>query len=137
MAGIYKQGQGYWVRMMSAIAAGLLVFMGAVWLWDVLAGVAFGAVRTVYVQAICAVMFIGVFSILGYYLICRSHKVGDFMIATEGEMKKVNWSTRREILGSTWVVIGLTFIVAVIIGILDLSYSMLFQAAGVLNKAAG
>ena len=30
------------------------------------------------------------------------------MIATEGEMKKVNWSTRREILGSTWIVIGLT-----------------------------
>jgi hypothetical protein len=27
-------------------------------------------------------------------------KVVDFMIATEGELKKVNWSTRREIVGS-------------------------------------
>ena len=34
----------------------------------------------------------------------------DFMIATEGEMKKVNWSTRREILGSTWVVIAVTML---------------------------
>ena len=35
------------------------------------------------------------------------------MIATEGEMKKVNWSTRREIIGMTWVVIGLTVFIAV------------------------
>ena len=28
---IYKKGQGYWVRLMSAIACGTLILMGAVW----------------------------------------------------------------------------------------------------------
>jgi preprotein translocase subunit SecE len=133
-AGMYKQGQGYWTRMMSAVAGGLIVFMGAVWLWDTLAGVRIGPIHSVYVQAGAAVLFLAVLSGLGYYLICRSQKVGDFLIATEGEMKKVNWSTRREIMASTWVVIGLTFVVAMIIGVLDLTYTMMFKAIGVLER---
>ena len=39
---IYKKGQGYWTRMMSAIAAGLIIFMGAVWLWDILKAIRIG-----------------------------------------------------------------------------------------------
>ena len=100
MIGIYKKGQGYWTRMMSGIAAGLLIFMGASWLWKVM-NFRIGAVETVYVQAGAAVIFIGVLSVLVYYLIAVHKKVVDFLIATEGEMKKVNWSTRREIMGST------------------------------------
>ena len=48
--GIYKQGQGYWVRLMSAIGLGLLVMMGVVWLWDQLSGVQIGDIEPVYVQ---------------------------------------------------------------------------------------
>ena len=65
------------------------------------------------------------------------YEVVDFLIATEGEMKKVNWSTRREILGSTWVVIGLTFVVALIIGVLDLTYSSFFSWVNVLDTTPG
>ena len=135
MAGIYKKGQGYWTRMMSAIAAGLLIFMGASWLWKTMNGVRIGTMETVYVQAGTAVIFIGVLAVICYYLIGVHKRVVDFLIATEGEMKKVNWSTRREIMGSTWVVIGLTFIVATIIAFLDMAYSMMFQALKVLDSA--
>jgi preprotein translocase SecE subunit len=48
-------------------------------------------------------------------------------------MKKVNWSTRREIMGSTWVVIGLMFVVGVVITLLDLGYTKIFQALNVLE----
>jgi preprotein translocase SecE subunit len=135
MVGIYKKGQGYWTRMMSAIAAGLLIFMGASWLWNTMNGVRIGTIETVWVQAGTAITFITVLAVVGYYLIAVHKKVVDFLIATEGEMKKVNWSTRREIMGSTWVVISLTFIVAAIIAVLDAGYSMIFQALKVLESA--
>ncbi len=135
MLGIHKKGQGYWTRMMSAIAAGLLIFMGASWLWKTMSGLRIGTIETVYVQAGAVVTFISVLSVIAYYLIAVHKKVVDFLIATEGEMKKVNWSTRREIMGSTWVVISLTFIVAAIIAFLDMSYSMIFQALKVLDSA--
>ena len=80
-------------------------------------------------------MFITVLAGFSYYLLCVHKRFVDFLIATEGEMKKVNWSTRREIMGSTWVVISLTFIVAAIIAFLDMSYSMIFQALKVLDSA--
>ncbi len=135
MFGIYKKGQGYWTRMMSAIAAGLLIFMGASWLWKTMDQVRIGWIEEVYVQASAAVIFISVLAVLGYYLIAVQKKVVDFLIATEGEMKKVNWSTRREIMGSTWVVISFTFIVAAIIAVLDMGYSMIFQTLKVLESA--
>jgi len=135
MFGIYKKGQGYWTRMMSAIAAGLLIFMGASWLWKTMNQVRIGSIEAVYVQAGAAVIFIGVLAVITYYLIAVHKKVVDFLIATEGEMKKVNWSTRREIMGSTWVVISFTFIVASIIAFLDMGYSMIFQTLKVLESA--
>ncbi len=132
-AAIYKEGQGYWTRTMSAVAAGLLIFMGGSWLWNTLDGVTIGTIQPVYIQAGATVVFIAIFAVVGYFLTCRHHKMVDFLIATEGEMKKVNWSTRREIAGSTWVVIGLTAVIAVIIGLLDLFYSILFRALNVLE----
>ncbi len=135
MSGIYKKGQGYWTRMMSAIAAGLIILMGSIWLWETLAGVRIGSLQTVYLQAGTSVIFIAVGGVLCYYLIGVHKRIVDFLIATEGEMKKVNWSTRREITGSTWVVIGFTFVVATIIALLDLVYSMIFQALKVLESA--
>ena len=88
MVGIYKKGQGYWTRMMTAIAAGLLIVMGAVWLSDMLAGVRIGALETVYVQAGAAIIVVAVFGYIAYYLIARKPKMVDFLIATEGEIKR-------------------------------------------------
>jgi preprotein translocase SecE subunit len=135
-AGIYKKGQGYWTRLMSAIALGTLVLMGVVWLWDLLTPVRIGNIQTIYVQATAAVIVIALFGLLGYQLIGRRPRVVDFMIATEGEMKKVNWSTRREIIGSTWVVIGLTILIAILCMIFDWVFSGFFQWMGVLETAA-
>src|SRR3712207_7866772 len=36
----------------------------------------------------------------------------DFLIATDSEMKKVNWTSRRELIGSTKVVIVFMFLIA-------------------------
>jgi preprotein translocase SecE subunit len=41
------------------------------------------------------------------------------MIAAEGEMKKVNWSTRQEVTVSTIVVISVVVILATLLGVAD------------------
>ncbi|MBL8964243.1 MAG: preprotein translocase subunit SecE [Phycisphaerae bacterium] len=56
------------------------------------------------------------------------------MIATDGEMKKVNWSTRREVLGSTWVVIGACFLIATFLFIVDIAFSSFFEFVGLLKR---
>ena len=133
--GIYKQGQGYWVRLMSAIGLGLLVMMGVVWLWDQLSGTRIGEVEPVYIQGGVSVLTVSICGLIGYHLIGRKPKLVDFMIATEGEMRKVNWSTRREVVGSTVLVILLTLFIAVFCQIADLGFSAFFQWAGVLDTA--
>ncbi len=133
---IYKKGQGYWTRMMSAIALGMLALMGAAWLWDNLKNARIAGLEPIYTQTVAFVLVFGGAAWLGYYLIGRKPRVVDFLIATEGEMKKVNWSTRREIRGSTVVVIGLTFVIALIISFLDyLVYAPLFTWAKILEAA--
>jgi preprotein translocase SecE subunit len=133
--GIYKKGQGYWTRLMSAIALGMIVLMGVVWLWDLLATARIGNVQTIYIQAAAAVLVLAFFGVLGFYLLGRKPGVVDFMIATEGEMKKVNWSSRREILGSTWIVIALTVFIAILCFAYDRVFQLLFQWIDVLESA--
>ena len=132
---IYKPGQGYWTRLMSAIALSLLVLMGVVWLWKLLATVRIGTWEPVYIQAGVATVIMAVFGYLGYYLIGRKPRVVDFMIATETEMKKVNWSSRREIIGSTWVVIGLTVFLAIVCFGFDAVFQFIFQQLNVLETS--
>ena len=133
--GIYKQGQGYWVRLMSAIGFGLLSLMGIAWLWDQVNGIQIGNIEPVYVSAAVTIIVMVACGSIGYYLIGRKPRMVDFMIATEGEMKKVNWSTRREIIGSTILVILLTIFIAILCQIADLGFSAFFQAVDVLQSS--
>lgn len=132
-AGVYKSGQGYWTRTMTAVGVGLLALMGAIWLWDVLAAIRIEGVQPVYISATGAVIFLGVLGGIAYYLVGCKPRVVDFMIAVEGEMKKVNWSSKREILGSTWVIIGFTLFIAVICWLLDSGFSWFFIQLEVLE----
>jgi len=132
-AAIYKKGQGYWTRLMSGICLGTLVLMGVNWVWQLLQGVRLWELEAVYVQAGAAVILLAIFGAVGYWLIGVRPRVVDFMIATEGEMKKVNWSSRREVMGSTWVVIGLmVFIAAFCFGV-DRVFQLIFAAMDVLK----
>ncbi|MDY6912988.1 MAG: preprotein translocase subunit SecE [Planctomycetota bacterium] len=60
-------------------------------------------------------------------------KSADFLIATEGEMKKVSWSSRKEISGSTKVVIITTFILASILFGVDMMFTWLFGKLGIMG----
>ncbi len=86
-----------------------------------------------YLQAGAAglMMLVG-FGVI-YWFTGVGRKTNEFLIATDGEMKKVNWSTRREIIGSTWVVIISAFLIAGILYGIDQVFALIFRAVGVLE----
>ena len=51
-------------------------------------------------------------------------RVRSFLLDIYLEMKKVSWPSRKEMVGSTAVVIIFSIVVAIIIGILDYCYSL-------------
>ena len=53
--------------------------------------------------------------------------MADFLIAAEGELKKVNWSSRREVAVSTLVVIIVVVLMAALLGTTDLVFQMVFE----------
>ena len=59
-------------------------------------------------------------------------KPADFLIATEGEMKKVSWSSKEELIGSTAVVIVTVIILAVLIYVADFIWTFGLVKVGVL-----
>ena len=119
---IYKRGQGKYTRVLTIIGVMMVVVIGSYILSQKLAAtdmnlyIAFG-IPTVLVVGLAALMF---------WLINRPQSA-DFLIATESEMKKVSWSSRKEIVGSTKVVIITTFILAGLLYGVDAMFVLLFK----------
>lgn len=66
------------------------------------------------------------------FRLVNSQKFADFLIATEGEMKKVSWSSKEELIGSTIVVIATVAIMAGLIYLADFSWAFALKKIGVL-----
>ena len=133
---IHKPGQGYYTRVLTAIGAGAIVLVVVGWLWNQFERVnAFGD-NLLYAQAAMAVALIGGMGGLLWWLLNKPNIV-DFMIATEAEMKKVNWPSRREIVGSTIVVIGGTLLMAGFLFVINLIFGKIFLEIGILQSSNG
>ena len=133
---IYKKGQGYYTRMGTVIGSGVIAALGCFSLYGKLDAIRTGGSITpsakTWLQAgIPAVVFVA----LGYLIfkLVNTPRWADFMIATEGEMKKVSWSSKKEIIASTKVVIITVILLAVLLAVVDVGFSYLFKALGVLK----
>jgi len=123
---IYKPGQGYYTRMLSAVGVGVIVLSGVAWLWEKMTTIdAIPRDQELYYQAGMAVGVIAFFGALVYFLLNKP-RIADFMIATEAEMKKVNWPSKKEIIGSTWVVICGTAFIAALLYTVNVGLTTLF-----------
>ena len=218
--GIYRSGQGYWVRVMTAVVAGVLVLSTAGWLykqmsavrlpikrWDIavlgatgqptvgdtirlfagdqkfasgiLEGVdpvgttlllrvvslrvtdanfdpiqattitsaggfsgvtarngvtAIQIFEQIYLQAGVAALALLLGAALVYLMTAVRPGPVEFLISTDGEMKKVNWSTRRDIYRSTLVVIFASLFIASGLFVVDSAFAAFFKFVGVLQQ---
>lgn len=86
-----------------------------------------------YLQAIVAGTIILTGTLLTGLFVALNRRSADFLIATDAEMKKVNWTTYKHVKGSTIVVIVATFLIAGILFVVDLGFSSFFKLIGVLE----
>ncbi|MEO0588828.1 MAG: preprotein translocase subunit SecE, partial [Planctomycetota bacterium] len=133
---LYKPGQGYYTRWLSAAGFGAIVLAGVAWLWGRFT-VWLDAENMLYWQGGMAAGTILVFGLLFYYLFGVNKRIVQFCIDTEAEMNKVNWPSRKEVIGSTLVVIGGTFIMAGLLFVVDIVFAIFFQWIGVLEASSG
>lgn len=82
--------------------------------------------------AALALFFVGLGVI--YWVVGIRPRSVDFLIATDAEMKKVNWSSRKTIIDSTWMVVGASVLIAGLIYIIDLVFQWFFALIGVLSR---
>ena len=127
---IYKPTQGYHTRVGTAFGFGAMVCWGAYALYEKLE-----LLESRTLQVFIPVGVILALGLVGYWVIALNRTVCDFFIATEGEMKKVNWTSRKEIIGSTKVVIFLVVALSAMLFLVDLFFMTVFGAAGVLKGA--
>ena len=118
---IYKRGQGKYTRLGSAFGAGIVVALGCMQLYKKLQAHDLGLWPETMVPA-------GLLAALGLFIFWLVNKpaVADFMVAAEGEMKKVNWSSRKEIAVSTFIVVVVVIVMASLLGVTDLLFQMFF-----------
>ncbi|HAI11491.1 MAG TPA: preprotein translocase subunit SecE [Phycisphaerales bacterium] len=129
---IKKSGQGYWTRMLSAIGAGIMLLGCLAWIWGELqSAISQDSTRTTVQAVIACLIVIGGGGIC--YWIMNKDKVVDFFIATESEMRKVNWPSKKELVGSTWVVIIGTVFLAAVLVLIDICFTLFFSEIGILH----
>ena len=124
---LYKRGQGKYTRIITLLAVVGVGAIGAVVLSEKL-GTRFGPL----LQFGIPVLVLMVLAVLMLWVVNRP-KSADFLIATEGEMKKVSWSSRKEVTGSTKVVIVTTLIMSSALYGVDVLFTWLFQKLGIMG----
>ncbi len=117
---IYKSGQGYNTRLWSGIAAFTTLAIGCFVLYQQLS-----IMENIWVQALVPVALCVTGGLLIYWVLNLA-KVADFLIAAEGEVKKVSWSSRAELVASTMVVLVVVILLSLLIMVTDFLFGYLF-----------
>ncbi len=116
---IYKRGQATYTRLGTGLGVFVLILIGCAVLYQHLAN------RSILVQTLVPAILCVILSWLTFWVINKP-SVSDFLIAAEGEIKKVSWSTRQEIAVSTTVVITVVILMSIGLAIVDLFFNWVF-----------
>jgi len=118
---MYKPGQGKYTRLCSGFVVATIAALGCWRLYERLGAM----VENLWVISLVPVCVFAVLGVVIYWLLNKP-LLADFMIAAEGELKKVNWSSRREVAVSTVVVIVVVVAMAVLLGATDMLFQLVF-----------
>ncbi|MBL7218876.1 MAG: preprotein translocase subunit SecE [Phycisphaerae bacterium] len=121
---IYKVAQGRYTRSLTFAGAMLVAVSGAY----VLSGKLYDVGP--YMRYGIPSMVVVLIGLVTFWMVNRPRSA-DFLIATEGEMKKVAWSGKKEVIGSTKVVIVTTVMIALLLFGVDILFGALFRILGV------
>jgi preprotein translocase subunit SecE len=122
---IYKKGQGYWTRMGTAGAAALLIAGVSFFLYENLR--VWSPYLATHRGALIAILVgIAAAAALLVFWLMNKPSNADFLIATDSEMKKVNWTSRQELIGSTKIVILFVVTIALFLFVVDVIFGYLF-----------
>ena len=119
---IYKPGQGKYTRLISGISVAVIVAAGCWRLYERLAATDLNPWIVFLLPLIVVVA-----ACVAIYWLLNKPSVADFLIAAEGELKKVNWSSRKEVAVSTFVVIIVVVVMAMLLGATDMVFQLVFD----------
>jgi preprotein translocase subunit SecE len=89
------------------------------------------ATTKIVVQSLLPLAIFSVLALLIYWLVNRP-SIADFMIAAEGELKKVSWSSRKEITASTIIVVSVMLIMSIALLLVDIGLQKFFIWIGLI-----
>ena len=149
--GVYKKGQGIYSRIVVGIALGVLGLYAAISLHNVLLDLPNVAQNTTIPLVgvgltwglICSFALFAVLGFLIYLFVAgmetgvrsldnSGKKVVEFLIETQGELQKVSWPTKYELVGSTAVVIISVVVIGIFVLGVDWFVSLIMGYIGVL-----
>ena len=113
---IYKRGQGYYTRLCTALASFAIIAIGSFVLFQKLS-----VVGNPWIEIFVPIGVCGGFTLLVFWIVNKP-AIADFMIAAEGEIKKVSWASRPEIMASTVVVISVVVAMSTLLFLADLFF---------------
>ena len=119
---MYKPGQGKYSRLGTLFSVVIVVGIGCYRLYQMLGASDLSFWITAMVPA---AVFVALSAVTGWLL--NKPSVADFLIASEGELKKVNWSSRKEVAVSTFVVILVVVVMAALLGATDMVLQLVFD----------
>ncbi len=119
---MYKRGQGLNTRLWSGLTCFTITAIGCFRLYQILLSRTNNIwLYTLVPSGVCAAI-----ALLIFWLVNKPN-LADFLIAAEGEIKKVSWSSRREIVASTTIVIGVVLSVGFMLVGVDFVFRGLFE----------
>jgi len=122
----YKWGQGKNTRLYSATAIAIIVGIGCWILYQKLtAAINVSETAGLWITVTVPLGLFALTALVLYWLVNKP-KVADFLISAEGELKKVSFSSRREIAVSTFVVIIVVILTAGMLGLADFCFNLFF-----------
>ena len=127
----YKPGQGFWTRVGTGIGAGLVIAFTVQFLFRRLPLWLGWSTREWPLYAVLVPITL-LLAAVAWWLINR-RRGAEFLINTDDEMKKVAWPGRRELVGSTKVVVAFMFFMAGMLFAYDLVFSGIMYAMNVMK----
>jgi preprotein translocase SecE subunit len=122
----YKWGQGKSTRLYSAISMAILAGIGCWRVYQKLTATM--DVTTALGLWVTVTVPLGIFALIAglLYWLVNKPTVADFMISAEGELKKVSFSSKREIAVSTFIVVIVVVLTAAMLGAADFCFNLFF-----------